>query len=82
MRSVLPKAVYERKDKKGFVTPGEVKWLDGPLKQLLDVDYSNLEFLNVGQAKKEIEAFKQGNKSNAKMVWKLVCLNDWMIKNA
>jgi asparagine synthase (glutamine-hydrolysing) len=81
MKSVLPKAVYERKDKKGFVTPGEVKWLDGPLKHLLEVDYSNLEFLNVDQAKKEIEAFKQGDKSNAKMVWKLVCLNHWVQTN-
>ena len=49
-----------------------------PLKEL---DYNNLEFLNVGQVKKEIESFKKGDKSNAKMVWKLVCLNDWIKNN-
>ena len=29
LKPILPKAVYERKDKKGFVTPGEILWLNG-----------------------------------------------------
>lgn len=32
MKEYLPTSVYERKDKKGFVTPGEVKWVKGALK--------------------------------------------------
>ncbi|RME18789.1 MAG: asparagine synthase (glutamine-hydrolyzing), partial [Bacteroidetes bacterium] len=35
-KNELPKSIYERKDKKGFVTPGEIKWLRGPLKYLID----------------------------------------------
>jgi len=81
MQSVLPKAIYERKDKKGFVTPGEVKWLDGPLKYLLDIDYNRLDFLNIPQVKKEIHAYKQGDKSNAKMVWKIATLHHWIKNN-
>ncbi len=81
MQSVLPKAIYERKDKKGFVTPGEVKWLDGPLKYLLDIDYNRLDFLNISQAKKEISAYQQGDKSNAKMVWKIATLHHWLKNN-
>jgi asparagine synthase (glutamine-hydrolysing) len=32
MQDVLPEAIYKRKDKKGFVTPGEKQWVDGPLR--------------------------------------------------
>ncbi len=80
LKNVLPKAVYERKDKKGFVTPGEVKWLDGSLKYLLDINFSNLDFLNVDALKKEVTQYKNGDKSNAKMVWKIAALNHWINK--
>jgi asparagine synthase (glutamine-hydrolysing) len=33
MKELLPSSVYERKDKKGFVTPGEISWVNGPLKE-------------------------------------------------
>jgi asparagine synthase (glutamine-hydrolysing) len=32
LKDVLPSEIYKRKDKKGFVTPGEFKWVKGPLK--------------------------------------------------
>jgi asparagine synthase (glutamine-hydrolysing) len=80
LKSVLPKVVYERKDKKGFVTPGEVKWLDGPLKYLLDINYGNLDFLNVDALKREVTQYKNGDKSNAKIVWKIAALNHWINK--
>lgn len=78
MKSVLPKAVYERKDKKGFVTPGEVKWLDGPLRFLLDAPIHRLDFLEKNAVKSIFEEYKKGNKKQAKMVWKLACLNYWL----
>lgn len=40
MKDFLPAAVYERKDKKGFVTPGEVKWVKGALKGYFGEDDS------------------------------------------
>ncbi|MGB0850861.1 MAG: asparagine synthase (glutamine-hydrolyzing), partial [Bacteroidia bacterium] len=33
LKEVLPTEIYERKDKKGFVTSGEIKWVEGPLKK-------------------------------------------------
>ena len=80
LKNVLPAAVYERKDKKGFVTPGEVKWLNGSLKFLLDIDYDRLPFMNVSKVKAEIENYKKGNTSNAAFVWRVACLHYW-IKN-
>jgi asparagine synthase (glutamine-hydrolysing) len=80
LKKVLPQAVYERKDKKGFVTPGEVRWLNGPLKFLMDIDYDRLPFMNVLLVKKEIEKYKSGNTSNASFVWRIACLHYW-IKN-
>ncbi|MCW3127020.1 MAG: asnB [Bacteroidetes bacterium] len=78
LHKVLPQAVYERKDKKGFVTPGEVRWLNGPLKFLLDVDYSRLAFMDQGKVKNEIEKYKKGDVSNASFVWRILCLHYWL----
>jgi asparagine synthase (glutamine-hydrolysing) len=78
LKSVLPKAVYERKDKKGFVTPGEVEWLNGPLKFLLEDNFSGLGFMNVTEAKALIEQYKKGDYSKAGMVWKLAATNYWI----
>jgi len=78
----LPKAVYERKDKKGFVTPGEVEWLNGPLKFLLEDDFSSLGFLNKAEANKLIQQYKKGDYSKASMVWKLAATNYWLKKLA
>ena len=80
LKKVLPQAVYERKDKKGFVTPGEVRWLNGPLKFLMDIDYGKLPFMNVPLVKSEIEKYKSGDTSNASFVWRIACLHYW-IKN-
>jgi asparagine synthase (glutamine-hydrolysing) len=80
LKGVLPTAVYERKDKKGFVTPGEIKWLNGPLKFLLDIDYSRLPFMNVNAVKAEIDKYKKGDTGNASFVWRVACLHYW-IKN-
>lgn len=80
LKPVLPKAIYERKDKKGFVTPGEVLWLNGPLKFLLDIDYSLLSFMNTELAKREVERYKAGDTSNAKIVWRIAATHYWMKK--
>ncbi|MEY2923526.1 MAG: hypothetical protein RLZZ337_66 [Bacteroidota bacterium] len=40
-KDVLPSDIYERKDKKGFVTPGELRWAKGPLKKYFTMLDSN-----------------------------------------
>lgn len=32
LKDYLPVPIYDRRDKKGFVTPGEISWVHGPLK--------------------------------------------------
>lgn len=78
LKGILPAAVYERKDKKGFVTPGEVLWLNGPLKFLLDIDYSRLDFMNTGEVKQLIDNYKKGDFSKASLVWRIACLHYWI----
>ncbi len=78
LKPVLPKAVYERKDKKGFVTPGEVKWLNGPLKFLLDIDYKRFDWMQQDKLKQVVEAYKHGDTSKAAFVWRLACTHYWL----
>jgi asparagine synthase (glutamine-hydrolysing) len=78
MKNRLPEKIRYRTDKKGFVTPGEVIWLRGSLKHLLEIDYQKLEFLNKKIVAKEVEEFKKGNDKNANFVWRIASLNYWM----
>jgi asparagine synthase (glutamine-hydrolysing) len=80
MRDLMPQAITDRKDKKGFVTPGEVKWLRGPLSFLLDQNFKELDFLQYHKVNSLIDDFKRGNNKNANLVWRLVVLRWWMGK--
>ena len=76
----MPEKIYNRRDKKGFVTPGEINWLRGPMKNLLDIDYNRLDFLEKEKVKNIIDGYKKGENKNSKLVWRLATLNYW-IKN-
>lgn len=78
LRPILPKAIAERKDKKGFVTPGEVQWLNGPLQHLLDIDYKNFDWMKADKLRETVEQYKNGDTSKAKFVWRLACADYWM----
>jgi hypothetical protein len=77
LKSILPEPVYARKDKKGFVTPGEVQWLAGPLKFLLNIDYKNFDWLNQQELKNTVEQYKKGDTAKAKLVWRIACFDYW-----
>jgi len=80
LSGILPKAIEERKDKKGFVTPGENKWLRGPLKHLLEEDFVVPDFLRKGVVNHILNEYKAGDNNRAQIVWRLATLNYW-IKN-
>ncbi|MGV3631568.1 MAG: asparagine synthase (glutamine-hydrolyzing) [Bacteroidota bacterium] len=80
MKDRLPEKIRYRTDKKGFVAPGEVLWLRGSLKHLLEIDYRKLDFLDKKIVSAEIESFKKGNDKNANFIWRIASLNYW-IKN-
>lgn len=77
LKDILPEAVTYRKDKKGFVTPGEIKWLRGPLRFLIN-DEKFPEFIDNIKATKVLNEFKKGDNSNANLVWRLSVLKYWL----
>jgi asparagine synthase (glutamine-hydrolysing) len=78
LKNVLPEKVYARKDKKGFVTPGEIKWLNGPLQHLLDIDYERFHWLNKEALRKTVDNYAAGDTSKAALVWRIACTHYWM----
>jgi asparagine synthase (glutamine-hydrolysing) len=81
MADVLPQAIAQRKDKKGFVTPGEKSWLRGPLEHMLNIDHKQLTWLNQQKISNMISAYKKGDNSQSKYIWRIAALNYWMQTN-
>ncbi len=81
LHDILPKKIMNRTDKKGFVTPGEIKWLRGPLKNLVDINYDKMPFIDYRKTKNILDSFKNGENRNANFVWRISTLNYWMLKN-
>ncbi len=78
LKGIVPNVILGRRDKKGFVTPGEVRWLRGPLKHLLEQDFSDLDMLNQRRVKQVVEDYRKGNNRYAKTVWRLIMLKLWL----
>jgi asparagine synthase (glutamine-hydrolysing) len=78
MKDIIPNAIYARKDKKGFVTPGESKWLHGPLSHLLDDSLKIPSFLDQNRVKALLKRYRNGDQSVSTIVWRLVVLMYWI----
>jgi len=81
LKSILPTAISERKDKKGFVTPGDTQWLRGPLRKLLEIDYSRLPEIDKNKTKVLVDNFRKGDNSHSKLIWKLAIAAYWLKAN-
>jgi len=75
VKDYLPKEIYDRKDKKGFVTPGEVRWIRGSLAG--ELKPTGLDFLDLSKEKRVLEKYKQGKNKDAGLVWRLIFLRRW-----
>ncbi|MBK8628517.1 MAG: hypothetical protein IPN86_24090 [Saprospiraceae bacterium] len=78
MKESLPEKIFLRKDKIGFVTPGEVKWLRNELKYLVDTNFNDIPNLNSNKAKKITKSFMEGDNSNSKLIWRLANMQKWI----
>jgi asparagine synthase (glutamine-hydrolysing) len=78
LKQYLPEQIANRKDKKGFVTPGEVKWLRGPLSFLIEQDFSKIDFINTEKILSLVSDFKKGDNKNANLIWRVSVLKYWM----
>ena len=81
MSGIIPEKIQNRFDKKGFVTPGEVKWLRGPLNNLLSINFEKLPFIEKSTAMKLMSEFTSGENKNANLIWRLATLNHWILMN-
>jgi asparagine synthase (glutamine-hydrolysing) len=77
LKNILPEKIATRKDKKGFVTPGEQKWLRGPLQHLVQADFGQLDFLDQKKINSLIADYQSGNNRYALLVWRLCTLAYW-----
>ncbi len=80
MESYLPESIAFRKDKKGFVTPGEITWLSGPLKELLlDPEWKFPPgTIHEGRARELKKQYLRGDRTHAVSVWRLAVLSYWL----
>jgi len=78
----LPQAIADRTDKQGFVGNEIHSLLRGPLRHLLEAPFSfdRLNMLNPDKTKDLIRNFKNGDNTQALMVWRLAVTNDWIQK--
>ena len=77
VRDIIPEAVYQRRDKKGFSTPG-ASWLRGDMQFLLDQDFSKSEMLDQKKVRQVMKEFQNGNDRLANLVWRICGLNYWI----
>jgi len=80
MNQILPDSIKNRKDKVGFVTPGEFKWLREDMSELLNLEYNVIPDLDVKKVKVMIDRFKKGDNQYAKIIWRIANMQYW-IKN-
>jgi asparagine synthase (glutamine-hydrolysing) len=82
MRGLTPDSILDRIDKKGFTTPGEVKWLKGPLAFLIDRTYMQAlaPLCNMDKIYDALDRFEKGDTREATYVWRLAMLNHWLVR--
>ncbi len=80
MKGIIPDAIYHRQDKKAFNTPGEVKWLRGPMAHMLDFSDATYDLVDRKKVDGLVQEFKAGSDRHAKMIWRLAMLDHWLKK--
>ena len=82
LNGCLPRAIAERTDKQGFVGNEIHSLLRGPLRHLIEapLSFDRLNMLNSDKTKDLMRGFKNGNNTQAPLVWRLAVLNDWIQK--
>lgn len=79
-KNVLPKPIYKRYDKLGFVTPQDIWIKNNPslFKPKFDSALKQLNDLNQTDLKIEFEDFFKANKTDTSSIWKTIAFANWM----
>jgi asparagine synthase (glutamine-hydrolysing) len=82
LRGVLPEKIRARKDKRGFVTPGDA-WLRGPLRDFARETFASERFgdngvLDAGRVREEFEAFVSERSRRGTDLWRYLSYAVWL----
>jgi len=77
---LLPKSIADRKEKQPFFGGEMRRWMRGPLKGLLEADFSRLTMLDPKKMNRVLTEYKSGDDTNEMLVWRLAILNYWLSK--
>lgn len=85
LKTVVPKEIMERKDKIGFLAPGERFWMRGEMKPMLDSLFCSTEFKNRSIFNQKLilekwNEYQAGNDKNASLLWQVMALELWFRK--
>ena len=85
LKKVVPAEITERKDKVGFLAPGENFWLRNEWKDLTLATFQSAEFKNRGvfdhkKINTEYQRYLQGDNTNAKKLWQVLMMEFWFRK--
>lgn len=81
MKGVLPEKIRLRRDKRGFVTPGEMEWLNRLIDECLKSGTAHVQLdgiLSSEKTRRVLEKVRRGEKKNLPLAWRLVMLIKWV----
>jgi hypothetical protein len=79
MEGIVPEPILTRKEKQPFLGQEGARWLNGPLKHLIErpMHFDGIDGLNKREVRRVIRNFREGDRSNTWLVWRLATLNYW-----
>ncbi|MFZ4400525.1 MAG: asparagine synthase (glutamine-hydrolyzing) [Bacteroidales bacterium] len=85
LKTIVPTAIMERKDKVGFLAPGEHFWLRKEMKPFIEnifesADFKNRSIYNHQLIKEKFREYQNGNAVYANMMWQIMALEIWFNK--
>ena len=85
LKTIVPKEIMERKDKLGFLSPGEHYWMRNEMKEFYKEILNSSSFRNRGiyDHKKIVNEYQQylnGKGANARWLWMVMALEIWFRK--
>jgi len=82
MRDIIPREIYERKDKAIFSTPFYSKWLKGPLHSYVSAVFNSAEFRQRGiydlpVIRRKWKDYRSGKIADGEMLFNILALEIW-----
>lgn len=85
LKTIVPKEIMERKDKLGFLSPGENYWMRNEMRGfyteiLNSAEFKTREIFNHKLIEREYHQYLKGKNTNARWLWMVMALELWFRK--